>query len=77
MYIYIYIYITRNQRRACGKADLCFLFVGFLLFNLLSQNVARISPDVHDKFARMPNWSTLKQRTTTTRPSRGRAVAFH
>ena len=40
IYIYIYIYICRA-------------FVGFLLFNSLFQNFARISPGFHLNFNRM------------------------
>ena len=36
-------------------------FCGFPVFNTLFQNFARISPECHQNFARMSNWSTSKK----------------
>ena len=55
----------------CGEAELWF-FVGFLCSSTLCQNFTGFrqnSPEFHQNFARISNWSTLKKGIATTQPS--------
>ena len=47
----VYYHMLKYIWLSCGKAEL-WLFVGFLLFNTLLQDFARISPELHQKFTR-------------------------
>ena len=67
----------------CGKAEFWFVLC-FLWFCTLCQNftgissefhqnftwISQHSPEIHQKFTRIPNWSTLNKGMTTTQPSR-------